>query len=597
MMHMTNRFRLIAAGAALALGAVACSPDDQLAVTNINSPDAGRALARPADVETFIVGSFATWYAGSMGGSFSNVNQQMMSMSLENGSTLANASMGPRISIPRGPILNNRGNTEAVFNLKDFQGLSRAAAAAAVGTNRIQGTFTLGSVAQDLRARAFGNFVMGVALGFQSMVYDSGAVVTSTSAPVNSYIPPLVGNDSVFRASMLLLDSAITLASNPAAAGTGGFPLPSTWIPGNAMSAANFVRFIRSYKAKIRAGQARTKAEAFAAPAAGGVDWALVLADAQNGITADVMLTTNTTTSFSPSWPRQQHVYNTWHQAIPLILGYADTSGAYASWLTQPLGFRGTVSAPPFLIITPDNRFPSGSDLNSQIVSSGGGCVAVGAGTLCAAGNQVPTVYVAPSALATAGGRPYFRARPAGENAWSGDFTNSPYDQHRFRRWSLGTCAGCTSAGNGPYPLFLLAENNGLLAEAAIMTGAFAVATAAIDVSRVAAGLPSVAGIASLATPVPNSSALANDCVPRVPTGALGPTACGNIMEAMKWEKRIETMYTTYGAWFFDSRRWGDLPLGTSLQWPVPYQELDSRFKVLYNRPGAEIAPLGTYGY
>jgi hypothetical protein len=54
-------------------------------------------------------------------------------------------------------------------------------------------------------------------------------------------------------------------------------------------------------------------------------------------------------------------------------------------------------------------------------------------------------------------------------------------------------------------------------------------------------------------------------------------TACGNILEAMKWEKRLESAYTTYGAWYFDSRGWGDLPEGTPLHWPVPVQELDAR--------------------
>mgnify|MGYP003291237819 CR=1 FL=1 len=56
--------------------------------------------------------------------------------------------------------------------------------------------------------------------------------------------------------------------------------------------------------------------------------------------------------------------------------------------------------------------------------------------------------------------------------------------------------------------------------------------------------------------------------------------------EAMKYEKRLETAYTTYGAWFFDSRGWGDLPVGTPLEWPVPFQELDARLLPLYNLGG-----------
>jgi hypothetical protein len=90
-------------------------------------------------------------------------------------------------------------------------------------------------------------------------------------------------------------------------------------------------------------------------------------------------------------------------------------------------------------------------------------------------------------------------------------------------------------------------------------------------------------------------------CVPRVPVGpSFTTTACGNIMEAMKWEKRMETAYTTYGAWFFDSRGWGDLALGTAIQWPVPNQELDARVLPIYNLGGVGQvggAPASTYGY
>jgi hypothetical protein len=68
----------------------------------------------------------------------------------------------------------------------------------------------------------------------------------------------------------------------------------------------------------------------------------------------------------------------------------------------------------------------------------------------------------------------------------------------------------------------------------------------------------------------------------------------------MKWEKRMETAYTTYGAWFFDSRGWGDLPEGTALEWPVPFQELDARISQLYNLGGAggqAAAGPSTYGF
>jgi hypothetical protein len=70
-------------------------------------------------------------------------------------------------------------------------------------------------------------------------------------------------------------------------------------------------------------------------------------------------------------------------------------------------------------------------------------------------------------------------------------------------------------------------------------------------------------------------------------------------MEALKWEKRMETAYSGFGQWFFDSRGWGDLIELTPLQYPVPYQELDARQKPYYGLGGGGLssAAKGTYGF
>ena len=72
-------------------------------------------------------------------------------------------------------------------------------------------------------------------------------------------------------------------------------------------------------------------------------------------------------------------------------------------------------------------------------------------------------------------------------------------------------------------------------------------------------------------------------------------TQCGNMMEAMKYEKRIETAMSGFAQWFVDGRGWGDLATGTTYMWPVPYQEMDARVKPFYNSPWQSTA--GTYGF
>ncbi len=114
--------------------------------------------------------------------------------------------------------------------------------------------------------------------------------------------------------------------------------------------------------------------------------------------------------------------------------------------------------------------------------------------------------------------------------------------------------------------------------------------------------LPALAGAwaasATATTPVPGGVA----CVPRVPQApGYVTTACGNIMEAMKWEYRLETMYVSYISQFYSGRGWGDLPNGTPIQWPTPYGEMDTRRHPFYNmggvgNPGGAVG-VGTYGY
>ena len=556
----------------LALVLVACSPDDQLTVQNQNSPDGQRALSRPSDVENLIAGSFASWYSGSMGGGNDNINNQMQVMALENGSNLANFAMGPRSAIPRAPALNARQNSVSAGNQRDFNSLSRAASSAALGLSRIgsgAGKLTLGSTAQDLRAISFGYFVLGLSHGYLSLVYDSAAFITPVTS--GGPIPSIVGSDSLYRLAIGQLDSAIAYALNPAATGGNGFPTPATWIPSNSLSAANFVRLVRSYKAKIRASYPRDAA------ARAAVNWALVLADAQAGIQTDFMLTANPTTLFSPSWPGQHYIYSTWHQMPPLIVGMADTSGAYVAWITlTDMSGRGGASNPPPVIVTNDLRFPSGTTLAAQVTASGG-----------AAAAAVPVAVAG-----VAGGRPYMRARSTGENSWDGSWNNSPYDFYRFRAWY-----NPPNNRAGPYPLFTKAEVNGLAAEAAYRTGNFVLASNYVDSTRVPAGLSAITPLALTAVGTVQGAGSTAACIPKVPTGAQGPVVCGGLFEAIKYEKRLETAYTSYGAWFFDMRGWGDLPKGTSVQWAVPWQELDTRFKTPYDRPAAELAPGSAYGW
>jgi len=150
----------------------------------------------------------------------------MLTSGLESYSGNANFEMGPRGAIPRGVphIPNGRGNPAQAGNLRDFQRLSVTARSASDGLRRLAASgFSLGSAAQDARAKAFGQFMLGLSLGHLGMIYDSAAIVAPTDDP--EAIPPLSGYSTVDSTALAWLDSAeATVNANTAIFGS----LPNT---------------------------------------------------------------------------------------------------------------------------------------------------------------------------------------------------------------------------------------------------------------------------------------------------------------------------------------------------------------------------------
>ena len=547
----------VIAGLVSALGAAACS-NDVLTVQNPNSPDIGRVLAKPADVESIIGNSFNTVWTGTIGatatscafGQFPNddINPQLAAFSFENGSSLANYGMGVRIGIPRGQIDNSPGNAIAGGNACDFFVESTGARAASLGIVQLNTPgFTIGSVAQNSRARAFAFFVMGYGNANIALVYDSAAAVTETNSTVA--FPPLIGHDSLMKVALSQFDSAISNAALMSAS----FPLISTWIPGNPLTGPQFTQLIRSYKARFRAEVARTAAERAA------VDWTKVRDDAINGITADVQMAIDPSKGWTVAWYVQHFLFDTWTQSTPLFLGMADSSGAYDAYLATAPGSRSAI-----LIRSSDQRLPPGDTRAAQQLASGTGAV------------QTPSRT-----------NLYFRNRAAGDPS-SLSITASQYDWYRMQ-----PLYNATLIGN--FPMLQRAEVDLLAAEAYYRLGDFANAAAKINVTRTGNGkLPALPATMTATSQVPGG----NSCVPRVPDPATGYTSaqCGTLFEALKWEKRLELAFMQYGAWYFDSRGWGDLAIGTPLEWPVPYQELQTRAHGIYNGTN-QTKTIGTYGY
>jgi hypothetical protein len=543
--------------------------DNPLDVKNTQQPDVSQAYSAPLTVEGIVSKLYQQLWNGQHGAS-DNIQTQSMSMSFESHSQLGNFGMGTRAAIPRSLIDNSIGNTVNVGNFRDFDFMSRNArgatnAIAAIDKFKAAG-FSIGSNARDARAKAWAYFNLGYATGQLALFYDSAAIVTPTTP--TDVVPAFSAASAVAAYALAAFDSAIAISKTAAATdGTNGWPIPADWVSdpaGAGLSIARFQQVARSYKAKFRAGVARTPTERAA------VDWASVIADATNGITADFVIQTNATTGWGSSWVTQLRVSSGWSQMTPMILGMADTTGAYANWLAVPLlqrtpkafSIAGVADADAGILRTPDKRFPSGETRAAQNAVTGTSKGGPPAGSIL-----------------------YFRNRPSGEDTPAEPWGTWFYDN--WRNWAIGA-----AGGNGPYVLFSVAENDMLAAEGYLRTNNVPAAAALIDKTRVRAGLAPVTGITTLTQQVPGGNA----CVPRVPQApGFTTTACGTIFEAMKWEKRVETSFTGYGQWFVDSRGWGDLPAATGLEWPIPYQELYARLEPSYTNQN--VATKGTYGF
>jgi hypothetical protein len=428
--------------------AVACQ--DVLSVNNPNNPNVAQVLATATDIEAvFAQGYLQVGFTGS-GIHTNNIAPQLNAMSLENYGNVANFDMVYRAAIPRKFIDNSVNNSGAGVHFADFQNMQKLARTIANAITALDafvgGNHTLGSASQNARARAWGFLELGLALGNTALVYDSASIVypaTPTTGPAQ----PLSGHAAVMTAALGDLDSALTIARSSAVT-SAPTAFTSPWINGVSVDQPTFIKMVRSYQARFRAGVARTPAERAA------VDWTQVIADATNGITQDLVVSL----SIQAGWQQQEvtnaYRYQGWGDASMLYLGMADTSGAYDAWLATPM-----INRQPFLLRTPDARWPAGDDRATQTTASGGS-------------NGVPgtTGY-------------YFRNRPPGEDPPGDPWGTSFYDNFRFRYLTVNN-----SDNAGPWIEFSKAEVDLLAAEGYLRKGDVASALPLIDNSRVSKG-------------------------------------------------------------------------------------------------------------
>ena len=511
--------------ALLLIGMAGCV---DLEVQNPNDPDAARALATPGDVESLIAGAYNRWLRSFW---YNGPTMLLSATSFEHTAPWANAGMEQYARIPRVPT-NNQAGASDVGNLT-YAWYQAYAAIAAVhdGLKQIdEGAVDLGAEG-NLRARAYGKYMQGLAHGTVALLYDSGFVYDETMDPQVDPVP-LQSYTAVMDEALAFLADAAQLA------GSGTFTIPETWMS-QEVSSTTLQRLAHSYAARFRAAVARTPADRQA------VRWDLVVADANAGVTEDWA-------NVGTCWPHvfcdegiSYRLFEGWQMQANWVAGMADQSGHYQAWINTPTGDKQ-----PFLIITPDTRWPQGADEATQLDNPG-------------------------EYYSTNTGSSRIWNRPD-RGTWRWSYYYQTYDP--FFSYSM--------TDQGSLPQVKVREMRALIAEAAYYDDMNGPVADFVNETRTLHGLAAT-----------DAAGVNTDCVPKLPNGN-----CGNLWEMFKWEKRLETQFAgpLRIGWYFDGRGWGDLMEGTILQFPVPYREMQLLQSSPYNYGGVNgqwAAPVGTYGY
>jgi hypothetical protein len=224
-----------------------------------------------------------------------------------------------------------------------------------------------------------------------------------------------------------------------------------------------------------------------------------------------------------------------------------------AEWLSLPIDQKShrLSDGRPVLIVTPDLRFPQGSTVEEQRANEGR----------------------------------FFRI--ADESEESGGTCTWRKENRGVWRWSwykagYGRGLDYGERDQRNQPETTIEEMRLLKAEALYRMGNLAEAAVIVNETRIPAGLnPTDAGGTN------------TDCVPRLPDGT-----CGDLWEMLKWEKRMETVFTGVASvgWFFDARGWGDLWKDTPLHLPVPCGEAELMQLLPCNTFGGPDGQMGSPG-
>ena len=365
------------------------------------------------------------------------------------------------------------------------------------------------------RAIVFSKFLIGLGNLQIGLMFDQGFPADENDSPDTYDFSTLRPYTEMLEKGRASLRAAIADAKAAPA-----FTLPTTWINGNALTRDDFVRVMYSYLVRSYVYEARDPAGRAA------TDWQRVLTLMDSGITKDFTAQAQLDIADTRSTYQQFAYLQTNARTNNRLIGPADTTGVYQTWLATPREQRNAI-----IIGTPDKRI-SNTTTDAQ-----------------PAGTRIKRL--ASQTMTTT----------------RGTYMHSNYHSVRYRN-----PPALNFHSTGVIPIMTLDEMKHIRAEALYRLNRRSEVLPLLNVTRVAAGLAPV----TVDGP-PNTSS----CVPRKDNGA-----CGDLWDALMYEKRMDLFPLEPAISYYDQRGWGKLLSGTPIHFPVHGRELETLGLPIYTFGG-----------
>ena len=533
---------------------VACG---DLEVTNPNNPSRETVMSNSQDVLSLINNGLLQWF-NRAGGRSPGIAMTVMADEFSTGFLDYGGqalSREPREAIDNGiPVSNAPPHHDA---WPDYYNNI-----AAVNTAlQVQGdTLTLRDAAGNdvtTEALAFAKFVQGLNHGYTALMFDQGYICSETvdlSTLDNEDVIALIRPyGEVMDTALAELNAALQIANSESF--TYSASAPTVWFLGYPRTNEDMARIIHTYMARLMVYVARNPQERQA------VDWNEVIQHIDQGITEDFEVMG--VVGMVRSWYKHRAARHRttrpgdFMRVDHRLVGPADQGSGFMDWYALPWGDRD-----PFRMTNVQDRRIEGLDDDTPPET----CqrAAAMASTVCGLymGYNKNNIFKS--------------GRGTGQRSW-----------YFFHRW--GTVSAWES---GPLPLVNMAEMDLIKAEGLIRLNRADEAVPLINKYRVPNGqLPAVT-----INGVPGT---APDCTPRRLSGA-----CGNLWDALRYEKRIETLGLEGGPAYYDARAWDYLAENTPIHFPIPRNDLELLFMDIYSfggpggagaapAPNFEVCPAG----